>query len=233
MERSITDRELSRFLLRACHDLRSAARGVRTHTELFLKNANQPEMAGFAERLGFIVDGSRKMDGLLDSLVNYAVALETDPETFRQARTDTLLRLVLAQLGPELHAAQAEVTYAGLPAVTGDQDRLMQVFENLLRNAVVHRGEAPPRIHVSAAKREQEWVFAVRDNGPGVEAEFLETIFEPFERLSKQRPGAGLGLAISRAIVERHGGRMWAEAPAEGGGAFYFTLPADVGEGPG
>lgn len=226
MERSISDRQLSQFLLRACHDLRSAARGVRTHSELFLKDAGHPALAGFAERFGFIVEGSRKVDALLDGLVNYALALQTDPAAFHTTRTGALLRLALARLEEDVRAAEAEVVYGDLPAVTGDPDRLMQVFEQLLRNALVHRGEAAPRIRVSASQQDGEWRFAVSDNGPGVEAEFLETIFLPFERLSKRRPGAGLGLAISRAIVERHGGRMWAEAPAEGGGAFYFTLPA-------
>jgi two-component system, chemotaxis family, sensor kinase Cph1 len=226
MERSISDREFSQFLLRACHDLKTAARAVRTHSELFLKDADQPAMEGFAQRLGFVIDGARKMDSLLDSLVSYAVALETDPATFQSTRTDVLLRFVLARMEQDLHAAGADVAYSDLPAVTGNPDRLMEVFENLLRNTLVHRGEAPPRIQIAGSKQEGEWLFRVRDNGPGVEAEFLERIFLPFERLSRQRPGAGLGLAICRAIVERHGGRIWAESPADGGALFCFTLPA-------
>jgi signal transduction histidine kinase len=112
--------------------------------------------------------------------------------------------------------------------VSGDPDRLMEVFENLLHNALYYRGPAPPLIHIAAERRAEEWLFAVRDNGPGVEAADLESIFQPFVRLhGKRREGPGLGLAICRVIVERHGGRIWAESQAGAGAAFLFTLPAD------
>ena len=102
----------------------------------------------------------------------------------------------------------------------------MQVFEHLIRNALVHRGDARPQIHISACKRGQDWVFAVRDNGPGVDGTALERVFRPFERLKGgESTGAGLGLAISREIVERHGGRMWAESQVGDGATFFFTLP--------
>ena len=137
-----------------------------------------------------------------------------------------MLRTVLARLDKELRSNDAKVSYDKLPRVSGDPDRLMQVFENLLRNALHHRGEAPPRIHITAEKQAEGWLFAVRDNGPGVEADYLESIFRPFERLhGRQRPGPGLGLAVCRAIVERHGGRIWAESQAGAGSTFFFTLP--------
>lgn len=227
MERSKTDREIGEFLLRACHDLRAAARVVRTHSELFLKDAGTPGNSGFEERLGFIVEGSRRIDLLVDGLVNYSVALQTEAASFQPTRMDAMLRSSLTRLKKDLQACGAEVAYGELPAVMGNPDRLMQVFENLLRNALVHRGQAAPRIHIGASKQAEGWLFAVRDNGPGVETELLESIFMPFERLpGKPRPGAGLGLAICRAIVERHGGRIWAESQPEGGVTFCFTLPA-------
>jgi light-regulated signal transduction histidine kinase (bacteriophytochrome) len=232
MARSKSDREVSEFLLRACHDLRTSARTVRTNAELFLKDAGAPRNSGFEQRLGFIVEGARRIDLLLDGLASYSVALQTEAASFQSTRMDVLLRLVLTKLDKELRDCGAEVVYGELPTVTGNPDRLMQVFENLLRNAVAHRGQAAPRIHISAAKQTEDWLFTVRDNGPGIEAAFLESIFTPFERLqnhpqNKDRWGAGLGLAVCRAIVERHGGRIWAESRAESGATLCFTLPAD------
>jgi len=224
---SKSDRELSEFLLRACHDLRSATRAVRTHSELLLKDtAGDSAPVQLGERLGFIIEGSRKIDGLLDGLVQYSLALQTDPASFQPTRADVLLRVVLARLDKERRAADAEVEYGALPEVNANPDRLTQVFENLLRNALMHRGAAPPRIRVSAEQQSAEWLLTVRDNGPGIEAESLERVFTPFERLGGAKArGAGLGLAICREIVERHGGKIWAESPPQGGAAFYFTLP--------
>jgi len=227
MARSKSDREVSEFLLRACHDLRTSARTVRTNAELFLKDSGAPRTSSFEQRLGFIVEGARRIDLLLDGLASYSVALQTDAASFQATRMDVLLRLVLTKLDKELRKCGAEVTYGELPAVTGNPDRLMQVFENLLRNAVAHRGQGAPRIHISGARQAEDWLFTVRDNGPGIEAAFLESVFTPFERLqSKERWGAGLGLAICRAIVERHGGRIWAESQPDGGATLCFTLPA-------
>ncbi len=124
------------------------------------------------------------------------------------------------------------MTCGELPRVFGNPDRLAQVFENLLRNAVRHRGESAPHIHVQAEKQaaadgQEEWLFAIRDNGPGIEAAYLERIFKPFERLSAEKPEApGMGLAICRAIVERHGGKLWVESTPGSGSTFFFTLAA-------
>jgi light-regulated signal transduction histidine kinase (bacteriophytochrome) len=225
---SKSDREVSEFLLRACHDLRTSARTVRTNAELLLKDAASPRNSGFEQRLGFLVEGAARIDLLLDGLAAYSVALQTDAASFQATRMDVLLRLVLAKLDKQLRGCGAEVVYGELPAVTGNPDRLMQVFEILLRNALVHRGQASPRIRIDAARQAESWIFSVRDNGPGIEAAFLESVFTPFERLhNKERWGAGLGLSICRAIVERHGGRIWAESQPEGGATLCFTLPAD------
>jgi light-regulated signal transduction histidine kinase (bacteriophytochrome) len=227
MTRSKSDQEVSDFLLRACHDLRTSARTVRTNAELFLKDGGAPR-PGFEQRLGFIVEGARRIDLLLDGLASYSVALQTEAASFQATRADVLLRLVLAKLDKELHECGAEVTYGELPVVTGNPDRLMQVFENLIRNALAHRGQPAPRIHISAARQAEDWLFTVQDNGPGIEAAFLKSIFTPFGRLQhKERSGAGLGLAICRAIVEHHGGRIWAESHPESGATFCFTLPED------
>lgn len=224
---SRSDRELAEFLLRACHDLRASARAVRSHSELILRDAGAGGDSTAAERLGFIVEGARRIDSLLDGLAGYSVALQTEPGSFQSVRTDVVLRLALARLDKELRGCGAEVAYGELPAVLGHPDRLMQLFENLVRNAVDHRGSAAPRIRIDAARHPEGWLFTVGDNGPGVAPASLEAIFLPFERLPGKGPaGAGLGLAICRTIVERHGGRTWAESQPGTGAAFRFTLPS-------
>ena len=227
MDRSHSDREISDLLVRACHDLRAAARAVRTHSELFLRDAGGPRTSDLEQRLGFVVEGTRRIEVMLDGLAAYSAALETDAASFQSVRTDILLRTVLMKLSRELRDGGAEVVYTELPAVICNPDRLTQVFENLVRNALVHRGQAAPRIHIGASRHGEDWLFAVQDNGRGIDPASLENIFKPFERMqSGDRPGAGMGLAICRAIVERHGGRIWAESQAGNGATFLFTLPA-------
>ena len=228
MESSKSDLEVSEFILRACHDLRSSTRAVRIHSELLLKDAEAPRNAEFEQRLGYVAEGARKIESLVEGLAKYSLALQTDAASFQSTATDVLLRSALMRLSNELTNCDGKVTYDELPRVTGDPDRLVQVFEHLLRNAIVHRGEVPPQIHVTARKRDEDWLFAVQDNGPGVDGAALDRIFRPFERLrGGQSTGAGLGLAISREIVERHGGRIWAESRVGDGATFFFTLPQE------
>ena len=165
---------------------------------------------------------------LLDGLASYSVALQTEPGSFQPVSIDVILRTVLARLDKDLRDNEARVTHDKLPRVWGNPDLIMQVLENLLRNAVRHRGHVSPRIHITAEKQVHGWLFAVRDNGPGVEAACQESIFKPFERVHRnENVGPGLGLAICREIVERHGGRIWVESEVGTGSTFLFTLPED------
>jgi len=220
------DTDLSEFLLRACHDLRTPLRAIRVNAELLLKSSPELPPPGLEDRLAFVVQGARRIELLADGLSAYSIALRIRESSFRAAQMDALLRAALARTSAELKENGAQVTYDALPAVIGDPDRLSQVFENLLLNAVRHRGPAAPLIHVTAVEQPGDCLFTVRDNGPGIEAAYLERIFSPFERLNTANSLApGLGLAISRAIVEKHGGRMWAESEVGTGSSFLFTIP--------
>jgi signal transduction histidine kinase len=222
------DVEVDDFLLHASHDLRTALRAIRVHTDLLLKGHQAAEVPGLEERLGFIVDGARKIDLLADGIASYAIALQIQKDLFQPAPLDALFRAVLAKLDKELQGNAASVTHDKLPRVSGAPDRLMEVFETLLQNALRHRGPDAPQIRIHVERRDAEWLFSVRDNGPGVQPAYLESIFRPFVRLQGNRkPGPGLGLAICRIILERHGGRIWAESTDSGGAAFLFTLPAE------
>jgi light-regulated signal transduction histidine kinase (bacteriophytochrome) len=223
-----SDTELSRFLLRACHDLRSSLRAIRVHTEL-LQRESAAGVSGLDQHLGFILDGTRRIDLLAEGLSSYSIALQIDEASFQPTRMELALRTARAKLDKELRAEGAEVSSGALPVVSGNTDRLAQVFEILLRNALRYRAEAPLRIHISAEKRDREWLFSVRDNGRGIEADYLERVFQPFERLhaGNSEGAAGMGLTICRAIVERHGGRIRVESEPGAGSTFLFTLPAE------
>ena len=224
-EAKSVDRGISEFLLRACHDLRAPVRSIRTHAQLLSRDGPATD---FKERLAEIADSAQRIERLADGLVNYSLALEIAPASSQHVGVAVLLRTVLARLEKVLSSSEAKVSYGELPRVLADPDRLMQVFEQLLRNAVQSRRQSPLLIQITAEKQGGEWLLAVHDNGIGVEAAYLESIFRPFDRLSgATSEGPGLGLAICRAIVERHGGRIWAESKPGAGSTFFFTLPAE------
>ena len=215
------DPKMSDLLFHVCHELRTNLRSIQVQAQLLLKNSEKLPNSAVA-----INESSRRIELLADALTSYASALDIDEGSFEPVRMDVILRTVLAGLEPELRAANAEVISGDLPCVRGDADRLADLLRNLLRNVLRHRGEAPPRIQITAGKQSNGWLLAVRDNGPGIEVDYLEYVFRPFERLhGREREGPGLGLAICRAIVERHGGSIWAESEAGQGCTVRFTLP--------
>ena len=230
---SFADRESAEFLLKACHDLRSPIRAMRAHAELMLKDLSSAKERDWAERLAFIAGGAKRADNVVEGLTQYAIASLLDAGSFRPTPVDVILRTALAKMSSELRDGNAEVTYGPLPRVNGHPDRLIQVFEHLIANAVRHRGSAGSRISIDAELERDTptgggalWRFSVRDNGPGIPPNDLEGIFRPFEKIGAERSGAGLGLTICRLVVERHGGRIWAESEAGGGATFLFTLPS-------
>jgi chemotaxis family two-component system sensor kinase Cph1 len=219
-----SDAELGEFLLKACHDLRGPLRTVRTHAELLARNSGAGQADDSKQSLAFVVSGAAAAGAVLDGITDYALALAVDASRFQPVPLDVILRGALARLSTQLRATGAEVTYDDLPSVPGDADRLLQLFEYLVDRAV-RSGPNPPRIHISAELQDGAWLLTVRDNVGGIKAEAPEAVFAPFARMqANQRPGPGL--ATCRTIVERHGGKMWAESAADGGSVFRFTLPA-------
>jgi light-regulated signal transduction histidine kinase (bacteriophytochrome) len=138
-----------------------------------------------------------------------------------------VLDRALKSLALAIHDAGASVTTGALPTVSADPGQLESVFLNLVSNAIKFRGTIAPEVHVSAEPGDREWIFAVRDNGVGIDAEYFDRIFVIFQRLHPRDayPGTGMGLALARKIVERHGGRIWVESEPGEGSTFFFTLP--------
>ena len=182
------------------------------------------------EYIGFAVDGAKRMQTLINDLLKYS-RVGTKGKSFVPMSAETALNEALDNIKVTIDETQAVITHDQLPIVLGDDSQLTQVFQNLLSNAIKFRGNRTPQIHVGVEQTPEEWVFSVRDNGIGVDMKYAERIFTIFQRLHgrEEYPGTGIGLAVVKKIVERHGGRIWVESVPESGSTFYFTLPTTGG----
>jgi len=215
----------SEFLLRLCHDMRSCLRSIRPQAEFLAKNRATAAPEELDRIVEFLMDGTRRLDSMLDGLAALAVAMQMEPSSFIPSSSDAILRRTLMKLERDYSGITGRVTYSDLPRVVADPDRLAQLFELLIRNSIQH-GEKPDiRVHVAAAEHPEGWLFSVSDNGCGLEADSLETIFRPFERLHRKHSGPGLGLTTASMIVERHGGRIQASSQPGSGCTIEFVLP--------
>jgi light-regulated signal transduction histidine kinase (bacteriophytochrome) len=173
-----------------------------------------------------VQDGVVKMTALLKALSEYSLALHIEDGSFAPVPTDSLVRAAVAAIAPMIRDTGASVDYTALPSVIGNWEHLSMLFRNILTNALHYRGAAPPHVTISVERDGDDWRFAVRDNGIGIDAKYRDLIFAPFQRLhGSEKPGAGLGLATCKRIVERHGGRIWVESAIGDGSTFLFTLP--------
>jgi PAS domain S-box-containing protein len=225
------NQELEEFAYVASHDLQEPLRTVNIYSQLLIRRyapRNDPEPAKFS---GFIEAGVSRMQHLIHDLLAYSRAIHDQPDvpyTARQANLQAAFAQSAAALHASIHETGATVTCSDLPFVSGDETQLEQVFQNLLSNALKYcQPDVPPKIAVTAVLQEDVWTIAVRDNGIGFDPKYNERIFGLFRRLHRNEyPGTGLGLAICKRIVERHGGKIWAESIPGQGSTFFFTVPA-------
>ncbi len=222
-----SNEELARFAHVAAHDLRAPVRTVRSYAELLARRYAGRLDETAREFIGYMVEGARRQEELIAGLLRYATA--TNAEAGAESRVDLRASLdaALANLAEDLRAAGAEVAVDPLPAVPGYPHQLLQVFQNLIGNALKYRRpEVPPRIRVSSAERRDHWLIRVDDNGMGIPSDQHEAIFQPLKRLhGAEIAGTGIGLPTCRRIVEHHGGRIWVESQPGRGSTFLFTLP--------
>ncbi len=221
-----SNKDLDHFASVASHDLQEPLRTVSGFVQLLQKKYVHQLDAEADQFIEFAVDGTKRMQTLIRDLLAYA---RVGSRGLELAPTDAgaSLRQAVDNLRVRIEETAAEITYGELPTVRVDAGQLVQLFQNLLGNALKFHGELPPKIHVDASRQEDHWLFSVRDNGIGIAAESLDRIFMIFERLHTraQYPGTGIGLAICKRIVDRHGGRISVESEPGQGTTFRFTLP--------
>jgi light-regulated signal transduction histidine kinase (bacteriophytochrome) len=179
------------------------------------------------EFIDYIIDGAARMQRLINDLLSYSRVGRRERD-FTAVDCAVVVETVCANLRAAIEDSGAVVITDTLPVATADETQLVQLFQNLLSNAIKFRGDKPVVIYLGAERRDHDWLFRVRDNGIGIEPQYVERIFLIFQRLHgrSQYPGTGIGLAIAKKIVERHAGRIWVESEAGKGSTFYFTLPA-------
>ncbi|GBE92278.1 GAF domain-containing protein [Nostoc cycadae] len=257
--------ELEQFAYVASHDLQEPLRMVTSYLQLLERKYSNQLDATADQFINYAVDGARRMQSLINDLLNYS-RVTTRGQPFVHVDCAEILQQAIANLKFAIEDSGAEITYNHLPIITADPIQLTQVLQNLIANAIKFRREIPPQIHIEAVRADEageqeskreyttqnsitphglnaplpltalptqnEWLFSVRDNGIGLEAQYAERIFVIFQRLHgrSKYPGTGIGLAICKKIIERHGGHIWVESEPGQGSNFCFTIPDQAGQ---
>ncbi|MBD2438349.1 ATP-binding protein [Nostoc sp. FACHB-110] len=224
LERS--NAELKKFAYVASHDLQEPLNQVANYVQLLEMRYNEELDEDAKEFISFAVQGVSLMQTLIDDVLAYS-KVDTQAIAFQLTEVETALERALGNLRQRIAETGTIITHDPLPTVMAGSTQLMQLFQNLIANAIKFRSDQPPRIHVGAERLEDEWLFWVRDNGIGIEPKFSDRIFVIFQRLHTrdEYPGTGMGLAICKKIAECHRGRIWVESQLGEGATFYFTIP--------
>ena len=217
--------DLEQFAYVASHDLQEPLRMVANFTQLLAKRYRGRLDNDADEFIGYAVDGARRMQTMIEDLLAYS-RVGTRGKAFEPVDCNEVLGRAVANLQIAIQETGALVSHPHLPIVLGDASQLLQLFQNLISNALKFRSAEPPRIHVSATYQETGWVFAVQDNGIGISPEYADRIFVIFQRLHtrEEYPGTGIGLSVCKKIVERHQGRIWVESQPGQGATFFFSI---------
>ncbi|WP_414753300.1 ATP-binding protein [Anabaena sp. CCY 9910] len=224
LERS--NAELKKFAYVASHDLQEPLNQVANYVQL-LEMRYQDELDADAnEFITFAVEGVSLMQTLIDDVLAYS-KVDTQAIAFQLTEVEKALDKALGNLRQRIAETGATITHDPLPTVMAGSTQLMQLFQNLIANAIKFRSEEAPQIHIGAERLEDEWLFSVRDNGIGIDPQFSDRIFVIFQRLHTRDEyhGTGMGLAICKKIIECHRGRIWVESQLGEGATFYFTIP--------
>jgi PAS domain S-box-containing protein len=217
--------ELEQFAYVASHDLQEPLRMITSFTQLLIKRYRGNFDGDADDFIDYIADGAKRMSRLINDLLEYS-RVGTRGSPLVPTDCSAILELARNNLRVAIEETGATITNDSLPTVMGDETQLLQLFQNLLGNAIKFRGDQPVKVHVSVEPHKGKWLFRVSDNGIGIEPQYAERVFVIFQRLHNRAtyPGTGIGLAICKKIVERHGGRIWVESEPGAGATFCFLL---------
>jgi PAS domain S-box-containing protein len=228
LERS--NEELYRFGYVASHDLQEPLRMIVSYVQLLERRYKGKLDSDADDYINFAVDGAKRMQNLINDLLSYS-RVDSRGKVFESTNMEKVFEAAMDNLQVAIEDSKAEVTHEPLPTVVADEVQMVQIFQNMVANAIKFHDKEAPRVHVSAELKENEWLFSVKDNGMGIEPQYFDRIFIIFQRLNGQEySGTGLGLSIVKKIIERHGGRVWVESEYGKGSTFYFTIPKRGGK---
>jgi signal transduction histidine kinase len=221
--------ELQQFAYVASHDLQEPLRTITSFTQLLAARYRNKLDEDADEFIDYIVTSSRRMTDLINGLLSL-VRLKKGAQPAAPISLDQLLSDAESSLQASIRESECVIERTQLPSLSVDAVQITQVFQNLISNAIKYRREETPRVRISAQRSDSDWIISVADNGQGFDQQYAERIFGLFQRLhAREVEGTGMGLSISRKIVERHGGRIWAESKVGSGTTFFFSLPASLG----
>ncbi len=222
-----SNRELAQFAFVSSHDLKEPTRMVSMYIQLLKAEYGDQLDSQGKSYLDFVIEGSTRMIRLIDDLLTYSRAGQGKGENHHTVDCTTVVKAAIENLSAAIAESRAEITIGTLPNIQISEVQFLQVFQNLIENAIKFRGKNVPRIQIDAMEFQGEYQFRVRDNGIGIKSEYQSKIFEVFQRLHsrEQFPGTGIGLAVCKKVIEVNGGKIWVESEQEEGATFVFTLP--------
>ncbi len=225
-ELSRSNKELEQFAYVSSHDLQEPLRMIASYLQLLERKYKGKLDAKADKYINFSVDGATRMQNLIDDLLAFS-RVTTQANELKPTNLESIYKEVLSNLEILIDENKAIIKHDPLPTIKGDKTQVSQVFQNLINNAIKFRSKDRPKINISVKEEDNKWLFGVQDNGIGIDPKHSDRIFEVFKRLHKKRdyPGTGIGLAICKKIIERHGGKIWVVSQLGKGSTFYFTLP--------
>ena len=221
-----SNQELEQFAYVASHDLQEPLRMVSSYVQLIERRYKDKLDKDGEDFIDFAVDGAKRMQNLINDLLLFS-RIHTRGGEFKEIEMDEVVTRALENLRMFIDENNAKVIFDELPSIVADKNQMVQLFQNLIHNAIKFHGEKPPEVRISYKKDKDKWFFSIKDNGIGIDPKYFDRIFLIFQRLHKKGKysGTGIGLSICKRIVDRHGGKIWVESEGFGGSTFRFSIP--------